>query len=54
MKAYKLTYDGGVVEYYPIEKLCGYQRILIELREYLNGKTDIVHFVRIYHDLLKC
>lgn len=47
-------HDYTSLEYYPIGRLCGYQRILIELREYLNGKTDIVHFVRTYHDLLKC
>ena len=45
-------HDYTSLEYYPIGKLRGYQRILIELREYLKGKTDIVHFVRTYHDLL--
>lgn len=45
-------HDYTSLEYYPVEKLQGYQRILIELREHLKGKTDIVHFVRTYHDLL--
>ena len=45
-------HDYTSLEYYPIENLHDFQRIIIELREYLNGKKDIVDFVRTYHDLL--
>lgn len=45
-------HDYTSLEYYPIENLRGFQRVLIALREYLNGKKDIVDFVRTYHDLL--